>query len=66
MTWLEFKSKTEKLGIKDEDDIWYKDISFNEEFKLERDKNCHVVYKLGSNIFTIREIEYENLPNKST
>ena len=42
MTWLEFKNKSEKLGIKDEDTLWFIDISFDEEFELRKDKHCGV------------------------
>jgi len=42
MTWIEFKNKAHQLGIKDEDKLWYIDISFDDDFKLERDEACGV------------------------
>jgi len=42
MTWLEFKNKAEILGVKDEDEIWYIDISFSDHFKIERDEHLGV------------------------
>ena len=34
MTWGDFKAYLEKNGIKDDDEIWYIDISFPEEKDL--------------------------------
>jgi len=31
MKWKEFKKKVELLGVKEEDEIWYIDISFDDE-----------------------------------
>lgn len=42
MTWLEFKKKAEELGVKDDDKVWYIDISFDDDFTLERDNHCGV------------------------
>ena len=42
MKWIDFKNKAEELGIKDEDKVWFIDISFDDYFKLERDEHCGV------------------------
>lgn len=42
MTWLQFKKKAEELGVKDTDKVWYIDISFDDDFNLERDEHCGV------------------------
>jgi len=35
MNWKEFKERVESQGVKDEDEIWYIDISFDDDFE------CH-------------------------
>ena len=37
MTWKEFKAKVESLGVKDDDNIWYIDIGFDDDFQVKVD-----------------------------
>ena len=37
MTWAETKAEMERLGVKDEDDIWYIDISYSPPFEARKD-----------------------------
>ena len=37
MKWGEFKRLLEKEGVKEEDEIWYIDISFNDEITFFKD-----------------------------
>ena len=39
MTWGQFKRAVEKQGVKDEDDIWYIDVSFSPPFQIEEHKD---------------------------
>ena len=38
MTWKEFKEQVERLGLKDEDELWYIDIQGNEELDVKKDE----------------------------
>lgn len=42
MKWIEFKNKAESLGIKDEDEVWFIDVSFDNDFRLVRDEQLGV------------------------
>jgi len=37
LKWSEFKKLIESKGVKDDDQIWYIDISFNEPISIEKD-----------------------------
>jgi hypothetical protein len=37
MTWKEFKEEAERLGIKDDDEIWYIDIHGGEKLRVKAD-----------------------------
>ena len=38
MKWIEFKKRVEALGIKDDDEIWYIDMSFDYELSIQKDE----------------------------
>ena len=38
MKWKDFKKRVEDAGIKDDDELWYIDISFDDPFEIEEDE----------------------------
>jgi hypothetical protein len=39
MKWGEFKNKVEQAGVKDEDEIWYIDMAFDDRFTVSKKDN---------------------------
>ena len=40
MKWKKFMDAVKKAGIKDDDEIWFIDISFDDEISVYKDPHC--------------------------
>lgn len=47
MTWAEFKAKVESQDVKDDDEIWYIDVSFDFGVYVLKDDPCGIAIQDG-------------------